>query len=143
MTWDRYHKRNNANFRCKWLSYLFPTLFPNGVALPMQSRYRQVKMHEYVLHLIRYHDNRFGIHPRFYYFVLNLMMRHRSQGISSMFVKKNLEDSIPTTIENLHLHIQQIPNTQLVEEMMHFGSSLRGTHAYWSKHCGELMNMIN
>jgi hypothetical protein len=58
------------------LDMAFPSLFPSGIALPMQSRYRQVKMHEYVLHLMRYHDSRFGSHPRFRYFVLNLMMRH-------------------------------------------------------------------
>ena len=52
----------------------FPTLFPSSIALPMQPCYQEVKMHGYVLHLMRYHDSRFGSHPRFRYFVLNLMM---------------------------------------------------------------------
>ena len=56
----------------------FPTLFPNGTALPMQPRAREVKIHEYVMHLIHYHDNRFGQHPHFTHFLLNLMMLHRN-----------------------------------------------------------------
>ncbi|XP_057860503.1 uncharacterized protein LOC131069166 [Cryptomeria japonica] len=47
------------------LDMAFPTLFPNGIGLQMQPRTREIKMHEYVLHLMRFHDQRFGQHPRF------------------------------------------------------------------------------
>ena len=47
------------------LDLAFPTLFPNGVALPLQPRIRRVYMHEYAVHLIKYQDQRFGRHPRF------------------------------------------------------------------------------
>ena len=43
----------------------FPTLFPTGIAMLLQPCIHQVDMHEYVLHLIRYHDNRFAQHPHF------------------------------------------------------------------------------
>ena len=43
----------------------FPALFPTGTAMLLQPRIHQVDMHEYALHLIRYHDNRFAQHPRF------------------------------------------------------------------------------
>lgn len=90
-----------------------------------------------------FHDSRFASHPRFQYFVLNLMMHHHSQGIALVFVKKNAEDCIPTTIETLCTHMQEFPDSQLAEQLMHFGSSLRGTHSYWNKCRGELSNMIN
>ena len=47
------------------LSMAFPTLFPIGTAMLLQPRIHKVDMHEDALHLIRYHDNRFGQHPRF------------------------------------------------------------------------------
>ena len=43
----------------------FPTLFPTGTTMLLQPRIHQVDMHEYALHLIRYHDSKFSQHPRF------------------------------------------------------------------------------
>ena len=46
----------------------FPALFPKGEAVWLQPRMRNVYLHEYAKHLIRYHDNIFGRHPHFRYF---------------------------------------------------------------------------
>lgn len=56
----------------------FPTLFANGLALPLQDRPKHVHLHEYALHLIKYYDQRFGQNVHFRYYIYNLMMRHRS-----------------------------------------------------------------
>lgn len=121
----------------------FPTLFPNSKALPMQPRAREVHLHEYALHLMRYHDNRFGHHPHFRYFLLNLMMRHCSQATTSIFIKRKVEENIPTTIEHLSTHLHSLPNKQLAEELIHFGYAMRGTRAYWKKCRCDLTSMIN
>ena len=71
----------------------FPWLF--------QPRIHEVDMHEYALHLIHYHDNRFGQHPRFRYYIYNVIMLHRSNATASVFVKTNLEDTLPSTILEL------------------------------------------
>ena len=65
----------------------FPTLYPTGNADFKQQRLKDVHMHEYALHLMRFNDNRFGQHPRFRYFLLNLIMRHRTQTTTSVFVQ--------------------------------------------------------
>lgn len=54
----------------------FPTLFPRGEADWLQARLRNVHLHDYAKHLLRFSDNRFGRHPRFRYFLLNIIMRH-------------------------------------------------------------------
>ena len=41
----------------------FPTLFPTGDALLHQPPMRNILLDNYAVHLMRYHDNRFGIHP--------------------------------------------------------------------------------
>lgn len=71
------------------------------------------------------------------------MMHHHGQGFAIVFLKKNAENNIPTTIENLHTHLKKLPDEQLVEQLMHFGSSMRGTRPYWNKCRAELSNMIN
>jgi len=125
------------------LDMAFPTLFPNEVTLPLQARIREVQMHEYALHLMRYHDNRFGRHVRFRYFLYNIIMHHRSQQTTSIFVNKNVEDNIPTAIDNLYQNLHNVPNSQLAKKLMCFGTSLQGMRSYWRKCHYELTNMIN
>ena len=43
----------------------FPTLFPNGDALPRQPRIKRIPLDIYAVHLMRYHDIIFGSHPLF------------------------------------------------------------------------------
>ena len=69
-------------------------------------------------------------------------MRHRSQETTSVFVKKNLHDNSPTTIDNLRQQIYDLPDNKLVEHLMRFGSSIRGTMAYWTKFRAELTDMF-
>ena len=66
----------------------FPNLFPNGDALPRQPHIKNIPLDGYALHLMRYHDNKFGRHPRFRYYLYNLIMRHRSQKIANFFFRK-------------------------------------------------------
>ena len=54
------------------LSMAFPILFPTGAAMLKQPRIHEVDMHEYALCLIHYHENRFGQHPWFRYYIYNL-----------------------------------------------------------------------
>ena len=83
------------------LSMYFPTLFPTGAAMLKLPPIHEVDMHKYALHLIHYHDNRFGQHPHFRYYIYNLIMCHRSNATASIFVKINLEDTLPPTILDL------------------------------------------
>ena len=121
----------------------FPTLFPIGETLLKQPRIHEVDMHEYALHLIHYNDKRFGQHPHFWYYIYNLIMRHQSNAIASVFVKINLEDTLSPTILELVNQLQDMPNQKIGERVVRFGSSLHGTHSYWNKSRAELTNMIN
>jgi len=125
------------------LSMAFPTLFPTGAAMPNQPRIKAVQLHEYALHLIRYYDNRFGKHPCFRYYIYNLMMRHRSQATTSIFVKNNITDYFPISIQDLNTRLEQFPDEQLVEKVMRFSSSLCGTRSFWHKAKNELTDMIS
>ena len=108
----------------------FPNIFPIETTQPMQPRKRDAQLHKYALHLMHYHDDRFSQHPRFTYFLLNLMMCHHSQALASMFIKCKIDDNIPCTIENLCYHLTNLLDCQLAKELMHFGSTLQGTCSY-------------
>ena len=66
------------------LSMAFPTLFPIGAAMLTQPYIHEVEMHEYALHLIHYHDNRFGKHPHFWYYINKVIMHHWSNSTASV-----------------------------------------------------------
>lgn len=70
------------------------------------------------------------------------MMRHRSQATTSIFVKKRIEDNLPTTVAELRQHIQNTPNSMLPDQIMRFDSGLRRTRSVWNKRRGELTDMI-
>ena len=97
----------------------FPTFFPKREADWLQPRMRNVHLHEYAKHLLRYRDNRFGRHPRFRYFLLNIIMKHRTQESSTIFVKKNIGE-LPTTMEELRQHLQNLLDSRLGERLMRF-----------------------
>ena len=72
-----------------------------------------------------------------------MIMRHRSQGTTAIFVKKSIEDDIPTTIEFLRKELSEFPDTKLAERLMCFGSRLRGTKEYWNTCHSEFTDMIS
>ena len=111
----------------------FPTLFPTGVSMLKQPRVHEIGMQEYALHLMRYHDNRFDQHPRFRYYLYNLIMHHRIQAIASVFVKHNLEDTLPTTVSALLTQLDQVLDSHVADHAMHFGASLCGMGSFWNK----------
>ena len=57
-------------------------------------------------------------------------MHHRSNATASVFVKKNLEDTLPPTVLELVNQLQDMPNEKIGERVARFGSSLRGTRSY-------------
>ena len=71
------------------------------------------------------------------------MLRYRTQGIATVFLKRNVEENIPTTIEDLRAHLRDVPDTQLANELMHFGFSIRGTRLYWNIWHSELKDTIH
>ncbi|XP_059070553.1 uncharacterized protein LOC131860191 [Cryptomeria japonica] len=124
------------------LDMAFPTLFPDGRCDWLEPRMRRVHLHEFVKHLLRYRDHRFGQHPRFKYFMMNMIMRHRAQNSSAVFVKRGFHD-MPITINELRQHMENMPQSHLANRLMRFGTSLRGTRSYWAKCCAELTDMLH
>ena len=47
-------------------------------------------------------------------------MRHRSQSIAAVYIKKNIEDKFPTTISELNTHLEQTPPDNLLDQIMRF-----------------------
>ena len=56
------------------LNMEFFTLFPTGDANWLHPHICNVEMHGYGLHLLKFYDQRFGNHPWFQYFLLNMIM---------------------------------------------------------------------
>ena len=57
----------------------------------------------------------------------------RSQASAVVVVQKSMHEKAPTTIEDLCSLLCNLLEQKLAESLMHFGSSFRGTRAYWNK----------
>ena len=58
-------------------------------------------------------------------------------------MKKNTEDGIPTTIEDLRKELIEFPATKLAERLMRFGSCLQATKEFYNICHSELTDMIS
>jgi hypothetical protein len=58
------------------------------------------------------------------------MMRNRNHSTTSVFVKRSIEDTLPPTVSELLQQLQELPNAKIAEQVMRFGSNLRGTRSY-------------
>jgi len=61
------------------------------------------------------------------------MMRHCSQATALIFVKNNIIDNFPISIQDLNIRLEQFLDEKLAEQVMRFGSSLCGTRSFWHK----------
>jgi hypothetical protein len=66
----------------------FPTLYLTSWADFNASRLRTVRLDDYARHLLCFHDGRFGRHPRWRFFVFNLLMRQRANSSARFYVSK-------------------------------------------------------
>ena len=72
----------------------FPTLYPRGRADFNAPRLRNVDLEDYARHLMCFTDQRFARHPRWRFFVFNLLMRQKARKSAGFYVSKssNLKD---------------------------------------------------
>ena len=61
------------------------------------------------------------------------MMCHRSQATTTVFVKRNLADTLPATVLALCTQVSHLPDSHVVDHAMRFGSTLRGTRSVYNK----------
>src|SRR5580692_1433760 len=99
------------------------------------SRVRKVALNDYARHLLCYRDGRFGCHPRWRFFVFNLLMRRKANAAARFYVSKasglkdlNREELADTLLTDDHL----LP--QIVRQ----GSALMGTCSFWRNKSNHL-----
>jgi ATP-dependent DNA helicase PIF1 len=66
----------------------FPILYPTGLADFNTPWMRNVALNDYAWYLMCFHDGRFGRHPCWRFFVFNLLMRQRANGLACFYVSK-------------------------------------------------------
>lgn len=123
-----------------YIACAFPTIFPGGSADFLAPRQRMVTIANYCKHLMMYQDQRFAKHPRFRYFALNTIMRHRALQTGRIYVRQNPHDghlSVDELRDMIHHNSENLSN-----RVLHFGSSLRGTRQFWQRQRSRLTAMV-
>ena len=113
----------------------FPTLHPTGRADFNTSRSRKVDLNDYARHLMCFHDGRFGRHPRWRFFVFNLLMRRRANRSARFYVSKasGLKD-----LSREELTDALLAGESLLPQIVRQGSTLSGTRPFWRNKSGSL-----
>ena len=124
-----------------YISCAFPTLFPTGAADFLSPRLSTVTVGNYFKHFLLYHDGRFAKHPRFRYFALNTVMRHRALQTGKIYVRQHPHDA-HLTVDDLRDMVGR-EGEALSNRVLHFASSLRGTRQYWFKQRSQLIALVD
>lgn len=123
-------------------SMAFPALFPLGLAdYSVRDRPRKIELYEWAKHLLRYRDSRFATHPRFRFFVLNLIFRHRAMQRGKFLFSRNISHH-NMTIGQLKQALSQRDGLQLVTEIAHCLKTVKATRPYWQMEGGKLCDLI-
>ncbi|KID80837.1 ATP-dependent DNA helicase PIF1 [Metarhizium guizhouense ARSEF 977] len=106
----------------------FPTLFPYGTADWHQGRMRNVSLADWAEHFLKFHDGRFGAHPRFRFLVFNMLMRKKAREASGFWVKKR-PDLLGLSLDELKELLGE--ESTLLKSIVRSGATLTGTRPYW------------
>jgi ATP-dependent DNA helicase PIF1 len=122
-------------------SMAFPSLFPHGKADFTLPRRRQLALHEWVKHLMHYRDSRFATHPRFRFFALNMIFRHRAMQ-QGKFLFMCSAGNRNMTVGQLKDALKTDNGPQLAMKIARCVKSVRGTRPYWFMQGAKLTDMI-
>jgi hypothetical protein len=122
-------------------SMAFPTLFPTAAADFSLRRDHNIHLHEWVKHLMRYCDSRFATHPRFRFFALNLIFRHRSMQRGKYLFSRNISHH-NMTIGQLKHALSQQNGPRLASDIVRCLKTVKATRPYWNMEGGKLRDMI-
>jgi hypothetical protein len=118
-------------------SMAFPTLFPLGLADISLRRDRKIELHEWVKHLMRYRDSRFATHPRFRFFALNIIFRHRSMQRGKYLFSRNISHH-NMTIGQLREALSRHDGPHLAADIVRCLKTVKATRPYWNMEGGEI-----
>ncbi|KIX09923.1 uncharacterized protein Z518_01004 [Rhinocladiella mackenziei CBS 650.93] len=113
----------------------FPTLYPTGQADFNAPRIRKVSLTDYARHLMCFHDGGFGRHPRWRFFVFNLLMCRKANGAARFYVSKasGLKD-----LSREELTEALLADDALLPQIVRQGSDLTGTRPFWRSKSNHL-----
>jgi hypothetical protein len=119
---------DEASGKDRIFTMAFPTLYPTGQADFNEPRIRKVDLNDYARHLMCFHDGRFGRHPRWRFFVFNLLMRRRANSSARFYVSKasGLKD-----LTRDELAEALLTGDALLPQIVRQGSHLSGTRPFW------------
>ena len=123
-------------------SMAFPTLFPTGDGDFTNPRHKKLDLYEWVKHLIRYRDGRFVTHPRFWFFALNLIFRHRTMQRGRFLFSRSIGHRM-MTIGELKAALAGDDGETLASKIVRCLKTVRGTRPYWYMEGAKLKDMIN
>jgi hypothetical protein len=123
-------------------SMAFLTLFPTGDADFTHPHHKKLDLHKWAKHLMRYRDSQFVMHPRFRFFMLNLIFHHRAMQ-QGRFLFSHTIGNQTMTIGQLKDALTDDDGPTLTSKIVRCLKGVRGTCPYWFMEGAKLKDMIN
>ena len=126
---------DEASGRHRIFAMAFPTLYPTGNADFNTPRVRTVALNDYAQHMLCYQDGRFGSHPRWRFFIFNIIMRRKASAAARFYVSKasGLKD-----LSREELAEALLTDDALLPQIVRQGSNLSGTRPFWRSKSNHL-----
>ena len=142
---QRGHEPVNEYGHIGLFTQAFPTLFPKASADishvdPNCPRVKNVEYGEGLAHLMSLEDGRYARHPRFRYYVWNLLQRKRAAQTGRVFMRRD-EEARAISAEELH-ELLAGGNRSIENKLHYFARSLRGTLQWKLARRSELLDLI-
>ena len=120
----------------------FPSLFPLGKADFYTPRPHRLELFEWAKHLVRYRCDRFATHPRFRFFALNLIFRHRAMSRGKFLFSRNIGGR-NMTVGQLKRSLAGHNGNELAEKIVRCVKTVRGTRPFWALEGAKLRDMLD
>jgi hypothetical protein len=111
-------------------SMAFPSLFPLGRADYSLPRCCKLDLHKWAKHLMHYCDPHFATHPRFRFFALNLIFRHRAMQRGKYLFSRNFSHH-NMTVGQLQDALLEHDGPRLTSDIVRCLKTVKATQPYW------------
>jgi len=120
----------------------FPTLFPRGKADLNMDRTTSVTPTDWILHLLRFKDQRFAEHHRFLFVVFNYIQKRKMFAASNLYANQTLAGMSKDEFIRL-LNASDQEANDLIRQITRQGANIWGSKPYMRKFGNAASNFIS
>lgn len=129
MSWPKINSDPISELSSSYICQAFPSLFSTGEGDLFKVKDKNLTPRVYFQYLMDYEDGRFASHKIFPYFALNSVMRWECLSKGTVYIKDR------PLMKKMNIQVLKDlieKNSDIMKDLLVYGSSIRGTKEFWS-----------